>query len=279
MQINYSNYSNQRSRAALTNTAIQCYAPSVFAEHEHSRMSERYGFIPTVNVVEAMRGAGWFPVQAADQRVRLADRRGFTRHLVRFARFDNGQALANVGDSIPEIVLINSHDGTSAYQIHAGLFRLVCSNGLVIADSTFARISIPHRGDVIGRVIESTARIVNEVPRIADNVRAMQSIELKPEERRIFADAALSVRESALPLLPDQVLQPRRRDDSKPDLWSTFNTVQENLTRGGLYSRTATGRRTHTRAVSSINEDTKLNKALWELASKMAELKGHKLAA
>jgi hypothetical protein len=267
-----------RSRSVLDNAALMQSAPSVFAEHEHSRMSDRYGFIPTINVVDALRGAGWLPVSAQDQRVRLEDRRGFTRHVVRFQHQD-AKALANVGDTTPELVLLNSHDGTSAYQMHAGLFRLVCSNGLILADSTFAKISIKHSGDVIGRVIDATAEIVREVPRIAHQVEEMQAVKLTDSERAAFAESALLLRDSTLPVRADQVLRPRRYADNNADLWTTFNVVQENITKGGLSTRNARGGRASTRAVTSINEDTKLNKALWQLAEKMAELKGHKLAA
>jgi hypothetical protein len=274
----HSSYNVKTQRAPLSDVELRRYSPSIFAEHEHSRMSDRYGFIPTIRVVEALRAAGWQPVQASDQRVRLEDRKGFTRHLVRFQHAD-AKALSVVNDSIPELVLLNSHDGTSAYQMHAGLFRLVCSNGLVVADSTFSKISIKHSGDVIGRVIDATAEIIREVPRITSQVQHMQAIALTDNERVAFADSALVLRDSTLPLDPNQVLRPRRYADNGCDLWATFNTVQENLIRGGLRSRSATGRRASTRAVTSINEDTKLNKALWSLAEKMAELKGHKLAA
>jgi hypothetical protein len=256
----------------LDNDTLRRLAPSVFAESKHSKMSDRYGFIPTSQIIEGMREAGWFPITAKDQLVRLDDRRGFTRHIVRL-RQTNGQELLNVGDSVPEIVLVNSHDGTSAYQLHAGIFRLVCSNGLVIADSTFSKISIRHSGDVVGRVIDATSEVVREIPRIASGIRTMQAIELSPSEREAFAASALSLRESAISLEPAHLLHVRRAADSKPDLWSTFNVVQENLIRGGLFGRDSHNRFRRTRAVNSINEDTRLNKALWALTEHMATLK------
>lgn len=260
-----------RTAQPLDNAALRRFAPSVFADSPYHAMSDRYGFIPTATVVDALRSEGWFPVQAREQRVRLEDKRGFTRHVVRLRR--DGLSLDKVGDTIPEIVLLNSHDGTSAYQMHAGLFRLVCSNGLVVADTTFGKISIRHSGDVVGRVIEGTAEIVQDLPRLSESVREMQAIDLRPEERRAFANAALGLRDSALPVEPEQALRPRRYADNASDLWTTFNVVQENVIRGGLRSRTSTGRRTHTRAIGSIQEDTRLNKALWQLAEEMKRLK------
>lgn len=264
-------YFNHNSQP-LDVAQLRIMAPSIFAGSAYHEMSSRYGFIPTSAVLEALRREGWLPVAAQEQRVRLEDKRGFTRHVVRFRHGD--VRLENVGDVLPEIVLLNSHDGTSAYQMHAGLFRLACRNGLVVADSTFQKIAVRHQGDVVGRVIEGTAEVVRDLPRITHQVQTMRAITLQPEEQRIFADAAMTLRESTLPLAPEQVLRPRRAADTNPDLWTTYNVVQENLIRGGLRTRTATGRRTSTRAVSSIQEDTKLNKALWQLAEQMAALKG-----
>lgn len=86
------------------------------------------------------------------------------------------------------------------------------------------------------------------------------------------------------PVKAGQVLAARRVDDNGPDLWRTFNRIQENLIKGGLTGRSVnqeTGRvrRAATREVAGIDSNTKLNQALWTLTEKMAELKGRKLAA
>lgn len=260
-----------RGNMPLTHDALRARVPSIFAQAPFHDVSDRYAFIPTIDVLDAMGREGWFPVKAQEQRVRIEGRRGFTRHVVRLRR--SVQDLVAVGDTVTEIVLLNSHDRTSAYQIHAGIFRLACLNGLVVADSTFNKISIRHSGGVIKRVIDATAQVVKDVPRITDGIERMRAVNLDEPERAAFAESAIMLRDSALPLEASHVLQPRRYADNKPDLWTTYNVVQENLIRGGLRSRTATGRRTHTRAISSIQEDTRLNKALWSLAEKMATLK------
>ncbi len=272
MLLSQMSFNSARPFQPMNDDVLRRSAPSVFAESKHSKMSERYGFIPTARVVEGMRDVGWFPVQAKDQRVRLEDKKGFTRHMVRFRRTD-GQALLDVGDSVPEILLINSHDGSSAYQLHSGIFRLICSNGLVVADSTFNKISIRHSGDVVQRVIDATSEVVREIPRISSNIKRMQSVEVSPAEREAFAAAALELRDSSLALEPSQILHTRRSADRGPDLWSTFNVVQENLIRGGVYGRDANNRFRRTRSINSISEDTRLNKALWELTERMAALK------
>jgi hypothetical protein len=256
----------------LDDTQLAKLAPSIFATEAYHACSDRYGFIPTIRVVHALRAEGWQAFHAAQASARNEDKRSYTRHLIRFRH----AALAPVvGDTFPEIVLLNSHDATSAYQMHAGFFRLACSNGLIVADATFSKLSIRHSGDVVRRVIDGAAEVVREVPRLADNVERMRAIALSDTERGILASAALTARygDDTPPVAPEQLLRPRRAADSGNDLWRTLNTVQENLLRGGLRGFTTDGKRVTTRRIKSINEDTKLNKALWELATRMQDLK------
>jgi len=264
----------QSMTQALSENQLQRLAPSVFADRAHDRVSGRYQFISTLAMIEGLRGEGWLPVHAEESRVRLPDRKGYSKHLLRFRRFDGGVPM--IGDSAPEIVLVNSHDGSCAYQIHAGLFRLVCSNGMIIADADMGQVRRRHTGDAVGEVIEGTCEIVESLPRIAGKVDTFQSIELEPREQRAFADAALGLRwdGAGAPVVADALIRPRRVADLENDLWTTYQRVQENLMKGGLSGKTANGRRTTTRAVKSVDVNVKLNKALWLLTEKMAELKG-----
>jgi hypothetical protein len=123
----------------MTLEQVRVSAPSVFADHPWGGVSTRYSFIPTIDVVNSLLAEGWNITRAKQQRVMLPEKTEFTRHILRLRRSFGPLA---VGDVFPEIVLLNSHDRGSAYQMHAGLYRLVCSNGLVVDDSTFARLSI-----------------------------------------------------------------------------------------------------------------------------------------
>jgi hypothetical protein len=83
--------------------------------------------------------------------------------------------------------------------------------------------------------------------------------------------------ESVPEIAPRLINAPHRYADAGSDLWRTFNRVQENLVRGGITYTNANSdgirsRRT-TRPVQSIDGDVKLNRALFTLAAKMAELK------
>jgi Domain of unknown function (DUF932) len=117
---------------ALSDEALRYCAPSVFASQPIEGVSDRYSFLPTSSILKGMRANGWVPVRVEQQRVRTEARRGFQKHLIRFARVEHLDTWAK--DQVrPEVVLLNSHDKSSAYQLHCGLFRLVCSNGMVVA--------------------------------------------------------------------------------------------------------------------------------------------------
>jgi hypothetical protein len=263
-----------RARPGLSDDVLRRSAPSVFAAAPQPGVSERYAFVPTAQIVTRLREVNWVPVSAFEQRVRLDDRRGFQKHLLRFQRADVVPAR---GEYTTELVLVNSHDRSSAYQLHAGLFRFVCGNGLVVADTTFERVSIRHSGFTPEEVTEASFRILNQVPAITANVDAFRSRLLTTEEATTFAAHALRIRfedEVAWPVTPVKLLEARRPEDRGDDLWHTFNRVHSNLLQGGQRDwsrRRADGRRfPRTRAVTGLDQNIRINKELWELASRVA---------
>lgn len=267
----------------LTLDQVRTFAPSVFAATPYSGMSARYSQIGTSDVLQSLMASGFVPFAASESIARLEDKRGYTKHMIRLRQQD---VALTVGDVFPEVVLVNSHDGSSSYKLMGGLFRLVCSNGLIVADSLLASQRIRHTGNVIDEVTHGAISIVREMPRTIDAVARWKSIQLSRPEAAIMAEAAHIVRfadsegKVSTPITPAQLLTPKRYDDNRSDLWSTFNRVQENTVRGGLSAREAApnawtrGRRVTTREVKGIDQDVKLNRALWTIAERMAELKG-----
>lgn len=218
---------------------------------------------------------GFQPFSAMQGGSRIEGKRAFTKHLVRLRHVD--QQL-KVGDSYPEIILGNSHDGTSAYTLRAGVFRLVCANGMVVADQQFADIKVPHKGDIMGRVLDGCIEVMNHMPNVVGQIADWQGVNLQTEERVAFARAALALRyEEDAPIRPEQLLAARRTADVGTDLWSTLNRVQENMLKGGVTYRATTpsGRPVHrtTREIGGIDQSTSLNRGLWTLAAEMQKLK------
>lgn len=259
-----------RSDSPLSNDQIARHAPSVLATEAHASRGDRYAYIPTIQVLDGLRNEGFMPYEVRQTKVRDQSRREFTKHMVRLRH-----ANQIVGNSeVPEIILINSHDGTSSYQLMAGVFRFVCSNGLIAGD-VMEDIRIRHTGNVTGDVIEGCTRVLDNLQLVHERIDEYKSVTLNRDEELAFAKAALQLRyeENESPVMHSQLLQARRLDDRKGDLWTAFNRVQENLVRGGLRGRSASGRRMSTREVGGVNENVKLNKALWTLADQMAQLK------
>lgn len=268
----YSNYPKARETLAISDEELRRVVPSIFASQPIEGVSDRYSFLPTSSILQGMRENGWVPVRAEEQSVRTEARRGFQKHLIRFARTEHLQTWEK-NQVRPEVVLLNSHDKSSAYQLHCGLFRLVCLNGMVVADATFERISIKHSGFNPDSVIEASFKVLGAVPDIMNKVQLFQDRILTDAERLALATGAATYRWEDLakaPINPSMLLNPRRYGDEAKDLWTTFNTVQENIIRGGQrdYSRRRPdGRRMpKSRAINGIDEDMKLNKALWQMA-------------
>ena len=241
--------------------------PSIYATSPSAKVSEKYGFSPTSVIVHALERSGFVPVKASAARSSL-ERAAFAKHLIRFRHREHMNT--QVGDWLPEVVLVNSHDGSSSYQIMAGVYRLVCSNGLVVGNS-FAEARVRHTKNAPDEIVDASFRVIESLPGIADGIESMRAITLEAGEREAFAAAALTLRyPDEAPIRPAQLLGTRRSADTSSDLWTTFNVLQENLLQGG--QRRADSRR-RTRRISSVSEDVRLNRSLWTLAEELKRLK------
>ena len=257
----------------LDNEALYRHVPSIFAREAHDSRSERYVYVPTIDIVEGLRREGWFPFFAVQSVPRDGSRHGHAKHMLRLRRDDG------IGkEEAAEVIIVNSHDGTSSYQMFAGMLRFVCTNSLV-AGERFDDVRVPHKGNIQHDIIEGVYTVAEDFPRLIDASETMKEIQLGEDERRVLAEASLVARygKEESPIRPDQIIQPRRREDAGQNLWMTYNTIQENMIRGGLHGqrRNAEGRirRSQTRPINGIDQNVTLNRALWTLAEGMQRLK------
>ncbi len=270
------NFSSHMIKAAhaLDEAAIAKVAPSVFAEAAHESRSSRYTYIPTINVLRGLRAEGFEVFAVSQARCRLEDKRGFTKHMLRL-RHASAIARSHArGDDVNEVILINSHDGSSAYRMMAGCFRFVCSNGMVCGNIV-EDIHVKHSGKVVGEVIEGAFRILDGFEQVDASKDAMKAIELTAGEQNAFARAALALRypdRDEAPVHAEQIIQARRFEDRDSSLWTTFQRAQENLVQGGVRT-TDRRRRAHTRAVNGIDGNVALNRGLWVLAEEMRRIR------
>jgi hypothetical protein len=286
-----SNFSN-----AQTVDSLRAIVPSAFATQPHESRSARYAYIPTSEVIEGLMAQGFAPFKAVQSRSRIEGKTEFTKHMIRFRHAD--ASAMQVDGNIPEVVLINAHDGTSAYKLLSGIFRMICTNGLITFERNMGELNIPHKGNVIHQVIEGSFQIIENARKSLETVETWSNLRLTAGEQNAFAEAAHSLRFADAdgtidtPITASQLLTPRRMADRDaagswsrpaPDLYRTMNVVQENAIKGGLSARRPgernSGRMVTTREVRGIDQDVRLNRALWQLAERMAELKGVNVAA
>jgi hypothetical protein len=254
----------------LLDDEIARVAPSIFADQPHDSRSARYTYIPTIDVLRGLRNEGFEPFMVVQTKVRNEDKRDHTKHMIRLRHADQIN-----GSEANEIILLNSHDGSSSYQMLAGMFRFVCQNGMVCGD-TLSDIRVPHKGDVVGQVIEGAFTVLDTFDAAREQREGMEALRLSQGEQGAFARAALALKyddEVPAPITAEQLLQPRRFEDRGADLWTTFNRVQENMTKGGIVGRNRTGRATRTRPVNGIDQNVKINRALWVLADELRRLR------
>ena len=250
-------------------------APSIFAAAKHSSRSERYAYIPTIDVLRGLGSEGFRPFMVAQGRSRIAGKAEFTKHMIRMRHAGQIDARSEAN----EIILINSHDGASSYQMLAGVFRFVCCNGMVVGDIC-DDVRIKHTGNAQGEVIDAAFRVLSDFDKVDASTDDMKALQLSVDEERAFGTAALALRfgeaSDATPNAPitvEQMTEARRLEDAGHSLWSTFQRVQENALRGGQAGRSTQGRRIQTRPVASIDRSVSINRALWILAEEMRKLK------
>jgi hypothetical protein len=244
---------------------------------------------PDIEVLQGLEQEGFFAVGARQSASRDASKTDYTRHLIRLRRLDDARQY-RVGDAVCEIILRNANDGTTAYELMAGLFRIRCLNSLVAQIATIDSIKVRHSGDALAKVIDGTYRVLGQVDAVLAAPQDWSRITLDCDAKAALAASAHALRfgdadgKVATPIRPAQLLTPRRADDRADDLWTTLNVIQENVIRGGLSARAPAstdqhgrwrrGRVVTTRAVHNIDQDVKFNKALWGLGERMAGLLG-----
>jgi len=267
----------------LSEDELRRYAPSVFATSAHRSRSERFVPIPTIEALRGLAKEGFSIVDARQSRSRDPDRGPFTKHLLRLRRLEKAKIYQR-GSTIFEIGLKNGNDGSCAWDIFAGLFEILCLNGMIAPVGQTESLKVRHTGDAVHKVIDGSFEVLKQAERALEAPRMWGAINLDTDERLAFAEAAHKLRfanpagEVKTAITPTQLLNPRREPDVGTNLWKTFNVVQENVIRGGLMAEglDANMRRRmfRSRAIRGVDQDVRLNRALFVLADKVAVHKG-----
>jgi hypothetical protein len=253
----------------ISKEQVKQVAPSVFTKTGSSNVSEKYSHIPTERVMDDMEALGWNVVDAKE--IKARKNQGFQKHMLIFA---NPEIVINGADGdtvFPRILLTNSHDGKNAFTFQAGLFRLVCSNGLVIADEQFGSMKIRHMGYDFEALQTLITEMVEKLPLTVESMNRFKSKQLTQEQKEQFALEAIGLRfdteDKTFNL--DEILTPTRKEDNGDDLWSVFNLVQEKLV-NGMFTYGAGVKIRKARRIKNFQQDIALNSDLYKLALQYA---------
>jgi hypothetical protein len=263
---------NIESNTFLNETEIREKAKSIFTAKGAPGTSEKYAHISTFQIIQDMEKLGWGVVDAKQVRARKGD--GYQKHLVVFRNNDiviNGED----GDhAYPQILLTNSHDGKNAFTFTAGLFRMVCENGLVICSKEFENLKIRHYGYDFEELKNVIGTMVEKLPLTVESMNQFKKKKLRKEQIAEFAKKAAAIRFGAEQLENitidfDDLVTPTRPEDNGDDLWSVFNVVQEKLVHG-MFEYTSGTKLRKARKIKNFRQDLDLNAKLYELAVEYA---------
>ena len=259
----------------LTKEQIKNSAPLIFAEQPtNPDVSNKYLFVNTETIIDDLQKLGWLPVQAAQRKTRKQEGTIFSKHMVAFQNPDIKITSKDGDDAYPRILLTNSHDGMQAFKFSVGIFRLVCSNGLVIADEQFSDFKIKHKGYTFGELRNVVKQAVEDLPNRVQVMNDMKNRILSEEEKRKLALDAMLIRAGVKTLdydseTIDDILEPKRKEDKGDDLWRVFNVVQEKITQGEFHAALKGAKVRKVRKIKSFEKDMKVNKELFKLATNL----------
>jgi len=249
----------------MTQQEIARNIPSVFATAPHSSRSAKYSQVRTDLVLSKLFDAGFGVTSAKQGGSKIEGKADFTKHLIRLRHHDQKPL---VGDVFPEVVVLNSHDGTSAYHVYLGIFRLVCSNGMV-AGTTFSSYRFGHTARLAQDVLEASFEIIGQAAIAHERIETMQAALMSPDDIELFGRAAHALRfgdrSEVAAVRPVQLLEARRVEDQGASVWEVMNRVQENAMHGRS-AITAAGARIPARRFNEVHASTQFNRDLWDLA-------------
>ena len=278
-----------------TKDELREIAPSIFSTIPSPGVSKKYSHIPTDKLIDDMELLGWKVIDAKEVNARTKGTRGFQKHLVvfrnddivinqmpnnivesstsptGFRKTDGTFAKKNPIDTVfPQILLTNSHDGKNAFTFTAGLFRMICENGLVISTNEFEKVAIRHMGYDFEELQKQITEMVEQLPLTVESMNKMIDTQMNQKSILKFAKDMLAVRfpEDELRRITidmDEFITPVRPEDKGEDLWSVFNVIQEKIIEGDFDYTIGTKHR-KARQIKNFKQDMDLNSKMFDVA-------------
>jgi len=255
-------------------------------------LSKHYSFVPTTKVIDDLRSMGWECVDAKQVKARKRSTNGYQKHMLTFEhpdyKVDNVKEVEIVDGvtetvvepttEYPQILLTNSHDGGNAFTLSAGIFRLVCSNGLVIKSEDYGSSRLVHKGYSFEAVQQLVQEFEGTISEVLTKITAMKQKQLTDAQMIQFAKQAALLRFKAASYNEDniadvvdidEILEATRPEDAGNGLYEVYNRVQESLINGNYHYKLGTKHRKG-RTIKSFKQNIDVNKKLSELAFELA---------
>ena len=272
-------FDNSKMEDYLSKDELRKLVPVAFAtEPTNPNVSKKYLHVNTETIIDDLDSLGWKPVQAAMRKSKGGDTI-FSKHMVSFQNPDIMIEGKDGDDAFPRIIMTNSHDGFNAFQFKVGIYRLVCSNGLVIADEEFSDFKIRHKGYTFSELRDVVTKAVKSLPAKVKVLNKMKNRELTQDEKNKLALDSMLIRAGIKPGSKEakkfdydeetieDILEPTRDEDKGNDLWKVFNIVQEKVTQGGFSAALRGAKVRKVRKINSFEKDLKINQELFKLAT------------
>lgn len=295
-------FSRNSSGTELSQERLMQLAPSAFSYSKADHLTDRYVSLHTSDLIPVMRDFGYVPVQAAQKGQRKsktvpaidgAIKESHSSHMISFAQ---ESSILNSSDARPEIILYNSHDGSSSVQLYAGCFRFICSNGIVAGDGFKSKMY--HSKSGISGFEELLKGTVQDLPLLMERIDALKNVYYSPEQELEMAVRSLELRwdkynhtaftdddyKEQIDSIKGtyfnsnsvtQALRCTRVADRSNDAFTVFNRVQEAVIRGKVDVVSVKDKDSYpmlrkARAVNSVKENLRINSALWDIAEDIA---------
>ena len=230
--------------------------------------------IPTIDVLKVLRGEGYLPVTARQAPAASRWSEGHQRHMIRLRQggLEQYTGTKKEGGLIPELILVNSSDATTSFDLSLGMWRKICSNGMVVWRREDNLMTI-HKNIEAEDIINRARELTNRHKPVFDQIKLWAETAVSERMAKAFAEKVMALRfgDKAHQYSPEDFLAPRRVEDEALTLWNIFNRAQENAMKGGVTGATETGRRVRSRALTTIDADLGFNAALWALAEETAK--------
>jgi hypothetical protein len=271
-------FTKVKNHEALEDNEIKYLAPVAFKSEMSTQevanlgLSNHYSFVPTMNVVRDLQTMGWDCVDAKQVKARKKSTNGYQKHML---TFEHPKYKVEGVEEYPQLLLTNSHDGGNAFQLSAGIFRLVCSNGLVIKTEDYGTQRLIHKGYSFEAVQEMVEGFIATIDETMTRITAMKRTQLDKDQMTEFAKQAALLRFTSKSynednidkvVRIDELLDATRKEDNGNAVWEVFNRVQERLVNGNYHYMGTKDKPRKARPIKNFKQNFEVNKKLSELA-------------